>query len=61
MDVEFKNTNQHGNAEHATKNDIPAMLFMGCNLRSRLDLLKPDLQKGIGKKQCDQMATNSHT
>ena len=40
------------NTAHATTGQTPAMLFMGRNLRSRLDLLKPDIRKHVLEKQC---------
>eukprot|EP00079_Xenopus_tropicalis_P035744 XP_017949515.1 PREDICTED: uncharacterized protein K02A2.6-like [Xenopus tropicalis] len=39
------------NAIHATTSCTPAMLFMGRNLRSRLDLLKPDLSRHVRNHQ----------
>ncbi|XP_041829036.1 uncharacterized protein K02A2.6-like [Melanotaenia boesemani] len=39
------------NTAHATTGCSPAMLFMGRNLRSRLDLLKPDIRKHVQDKQ----------
>lgn len=39
------------NAVHATTNQTPAMLFMNRNLRSRIDLLKPDLRRDVQNKQ----------
>lgn len=38
------------NATHATTNQTPAMLFLGRGLRSRLDLLKPNLQNTLQKR-----------
>lgn len=40
------------NTMHATTGQTPAMLFMGRPLRSRLDLLKPDIRKHVQEKQC---------
>lgn len=40
------------NTAHATTGQLPAMLFMGRNLRSRLDLLKPDIRKHVQDRQC---------
>jgi len=40
------------NTPHTTTGQLPAMLFMGRNLRSRLDLLKPDIQKHVSNKKC---------
>ncbi|XP_053092543.1 uncharacterized protein K02A2.6-like [Pangasianodon hypophthalmus] len=42
------------NAAHATTNRTPAMLFLGRPLRSRLDLLKPNLKRTIQDKQLKQ-------
>lgn len=39
------------NADHATTGQAPAVLFMGRRLRSRLDLLKPDLRRDVMQKQ----------
>ncbi|XP_030621125.1 uncharacterized protein K02A2.6-like [Chanos chanos] len=39
------------NSVHATTNQTPAMLFMNRNLRSRIDLLKPDLRREVHNKQ----------
>ena len=40
------------NTAHATTGQTPVMLFMGRNLRSCLDLLKPDICKHVLEKQC---------
>ena len=45
------------NTAHATTGQTPAMLFMGRNLRSRLDLLKPDIRKHVLEKQCTRGRT----
>ncbi|XP_028656990.1 uncharacterized protein K02A2.6-like [Erpetoichthys calabaricus] len=42
------------NTAHSTTGQTPAMLFLGRSLRSRLDLLKPDLRIHVQKKQCFQ-------
>lgn len=39
------------NATHATTNQTPAMLFLGRNLRSRLDLLKPNVRREVQNRQ----------
>ncbi|KAI2646044.1 hypothetical protein H4Q32_028458 [Labeo rohita] len=39
---------------HATTNRTPAMLFLGRPLRSRLDLLKPNLKRTVQDKQLKQ-------
>ncbi|XP_061152316.1 uncharacterized protein K02A2.6-like [Syngnathus typhle] len=40
------------NTPHTTTGQSPAMLFMGRNLRSRLDLLKPDIREHVSNRQC---------
>lgn len=47
------------NAEHSTIGEKPLVLFMGRPLRSRLDLLKPDLHRDISKKQSSQLKKRS--
>ncbi len=42
------------NAVHSTTNQTPAMLFLGRSLRSRLDLLRPNLQRNVQEKQMKQ-------
>lgn len=42
------------NSAHWTTGQSPATLFMGRSLRSRLDLLKPDLHRHVQTKQCSQ-------
>lgn len=50
------------NTTHATTGHTPAMLFMGWNLRSRLDLLKPDIRKDVQDKQSSMVeATRNKT
>ncbi|KAM4544068.1 vascular cell adhesion protein 1-like [Fundulus diaphanus] len=39
------------NSVHATTNQTPAMLFMNRRLRSRIDLLKPNLGRDVQNKQ----------
>ncbi|MCG8032935.1 MAG: DDE-type integrase/transposase/recombinase [Candidatus Thiodiazotropha taylori] len=39
------------NTIHATTNETPAKLFLGRNLRTRLDLLKPDIRKSVKDSQ----------
>ncbi|XP_062405896.1 uncharacterized protein K02A2.6-like [Sardina pilchardus] len=39
------------NSTHATTGQTPAMLFLGRTLRSRLDLLKPNLHQHVQRKQ----------
>ncbi|XP_077867717.1 uncharacterized protein LOC144357029 [Saccoglossus kowalevskii] len=38
-------------APHATTNESPAKLFLGRELRTHLDLLKPDIRKRVEKQQ----------
>ena len=38
---------------HATTHQSPSSLFLGRNLRSRLDLLKPNLQEAVATKQAE--------
>ncbi len=42
------------NSEHAITGQSPATLFMGRSLRSRLDLLNPDVHRNVQTKQCKQ-------
>ncbi|MGH0157174.1 UNVERIFIED_CONTAM: hypothetical protein FKN15_033151 [Acipenser sinensis] len=42
------------NAAHLTTNQTPAMMFMGRNLRSRLDLLKPNIRRLVQDRQVMQ-------
>ena len=42
---------QYRNAPHATTNESPAKLFLGRQLRSRLDLIKPNIRDTVEKKQ----------
>lgn len=47
---------------HATTGHTPAMLFMGWDLRSHLDLLKPDIRKDVQDKQSSMVeATRNKT
>ena len=39
------------NTPHATTNETPAKMFLGRNLRSRLDLMKPDIKGTVQQKQ----------
>ena len=47
-------------APHSTTGESPAMLFMGRNLRTRLDLLKPDIRRRVNDRQNNQVV-NNHT
>uniref|UniRef100_A0AAV2LVS7 ribonuclease H n=2 Tax=Knipowitschia caucasica TaxID=637954 RepID=A0AAV2LVS7_KNICA len=48
------------NATHATTNRTPAILFLGRGLRSRLDLLKPNLRRTVMDRQIKQ-GKGTHT
>ena len=39
------------NAVHATTNQTPAMMFLNRSLRSRMDLLKPDVRRDVENRQ----------
>ena len=41
------------NAPHCTTNETPAKLFIGRDLPSRLDLVKPDIRREVEQKQCE--------
>ncbi len=43
------------NTPHSTTGETPALLMHGRRLRSRLDLLKPDIQRKVQAKQASQM------
>ena len=47
------------NAQHSMTNETPAMLFVGRPLRTRLDLIKPNLNNAIHLKQFHTLA-DSH-
>ena len=42
------------NAPHATTGQSPASLLMGRNLRSRLDIIRPDIRHRVTRKQLEQ-------
>ena len=42
------------NTPHATTNETPAKLFLGRNLRTCLDLIRPDVQNKVNNKQSKQ-------
>ena len=42
--------------QHSTTGCTPASLFLGRPLRTRLDLLKPDLEQRVCKKQAEQVS-----
>ena len=43
---------------HATTNEAPSILFQGRSLRTRLDLIIPNLQKTVSDKQADQKSNH---
>ena len=45
------------NAPHSTTGVAPAVLFRGHTIRSRLDLMKPQLRDSVNNKQADQAAS----
>ena len=45
------------NNPHSTTGEAPSQLFWGRRLRTRLDLLKPDLRLKISNRQIDQTVT----
>lgn len=47
------------NSVHATTNRTPAMLFMNRHLRSRIDLLKPNLRREVQNKQFNTMSSET--
>ena len=53
-DINQKITNfllTYRNTPHSTTNEIPAKLFLGRNLRTRLSLLKPNIQINVSRNQ----------
>ena len=46
---------------HALTGETPAMLLMGRNIRTRFDILKPNLRKRVEDKQQDQELRSSHS
>lgn len=46
------------NPTHATTNQTPAMLFMGRSLRSRLDLIQPNIKQTVQDRQIKQGQRN---
>jgi hypothetical protein len=45
---------KYRNTPHSTTGETPATLFMGRNLRTRLDFIKPDIRKHVVEKQVSQ-------
>lgn len=45
---------------HALTGEAPAVLLMGRNLRTKLDILKPNIRKRVEEKQQDQELRSSH-
>ena len=45
------------NTPHSTTGEPPSQLFLGRRLRTRLDLLKPDLSAQINNRQIDKSVT----
>ena len=43
---------------HATTNEAPCLLFQGRSLRTRLDLIRPNLQKTVSDKQAVQKSNH---
>ena len=43
---------------HATTGQMPGQLFLNRELRTKLDLLKPDVSAQVRKKQAQQKATH---
>ncbi|KAI2644841.1 Retrovirus-related Pol polyprotein [Labeo rohita] len=54
IDQQIEQLAMHCSGSHATTNRTPAMLFLGGPLRSRLDLLKPNLKRTVQDKQLKQ-------
>ncbi|KAL9966705.1 hypothetical protein ACROYT_G024821 [Oculina patagonica] len=46
---------------HGLTGETPAVLLMGRNIRTRLDILKPNLRKRVEDKQQDQELRSSHS
>jgi len=46
---------------HTTTGENLAILLMGRNIRTRLDVLKPNIRKRMEEKQQDQQLTSNHS
>ena len=46
---------------HTLTEEMPAVLLMGRNIRTRLDILKPSVRKKVEDKQQDQELQSSHS
>ena len=49
------------NTPHSTTGESPSVLFLGRPLRTRLDLVKPDLQMKVMNRQIDQAGRKGHS
>ncbi|CAB4028524.1 uncharacterized protein K02A2.6-like, partial [Paramuricea clavata] len=49
---------KYRNTPHRTSGETPSTLFMGRNLRTRLDLIKPNIRKHVIEKQVSQAKPN---
>ncbi|CAB4017152.1 PREDICTED: LOW QUALITY PROTEIN: uncharacterized protein K02A2.6-like [Paramuricea clavata] len=49
------------NTPHSTTGESPSVLFWGRPLRTRLDLVKPDLQRKVMNRQIDQAGRKGHS
>lgn len=56
----FKLLLKYRNTPHSTTGETPATLFMGRNLRTWLDIIKPDIQKHVVGKQENQAKAKSN-
>ena len=48
------------NTPHSTTGDSPSVLFLGRPLRTRLKMVKPDLQMKVMNRQIDQAGRKGH-
>jgi len=51
---------QYRTTVHATTNATPCMLLMNRQLRTRLDLLRPNIEVQVANKQADQKVAHDH-